>query len=67
MIYSRKSTIIAAVSGIFGWILLLWLKMDTNSVTHQIFTIKITYEIGFWSILVLFFGVAFVNYYLLSK
>jgi hypothetical protein len=67
---SRRSTVIAFGSGIFGVILLLWLlwlKVDTNSVTHQFFTIKITYEIGFWSILVLFFGVTFVNYYLLSK
>ncbi len=57
---SRKSTIIASGSGIFGGILLLWLWVETKSFTYQF----LTYEIGFWSILLLFFGVAFVNHYL---
>ncbi|MGL6342211.1 MAG: hypothetical protein ACRC80_24065, partial [Waterburya sp.] len=33
---SRKSTIIASGTGIFGAILLLWLKVETDSVTYQL-------------------------------
>ncbi len=61
---SRKSTIIASGVGIFGGILLIWLRVELNSSLGQISMIKITYEIGFWSILLLFFGAALVNLYL---
>jgi lipopolysaccharide export LptBFGC system permease protein LptF len=61
---SRKSTIIASGSGCFGAILLLWITVETTS--NQFLVSIINYEIGFWSVLLLFFGVAFINFYLLK-
>ncbi|HEY9767994.1 MAG TPA: hypothetical protein V6C71_05725 [Coleofasciculaceae cyanobacterium] len=50
---SQKSKNIAFEVGIFGAILLLWLRVET--------AVFITYEIGFWSVLLLFIAVIIVN------